>query len=115
MRYLKLLAAMVGAGVVVLVSALTDRHIDTAEWVQVAIQCTTAAGVWMVANLPGFPYGKILIAATLVLLNGVVADLSGGITHTEWLNLGVAVLTALGVFALRNQPAGSVAPGQPAG
>lgn len=105
MRYLKFIAAVVGAILMTLSSAVTDGHVDKYEWVQVAIAVTTAIGVWMVANLPSFTYGKTLIAAVLVLLNGIVADLTSGISASEWLNLAIAVLTALGVMVVPNRPA----------
>jgi hypothetical protein len=97
-RYLKLLAALGGAVAVWVASAITDGHIDTGEKIQLGVQITTVAGVWMVAEFPGFTYGKTLIAAVLLLLNGILSDLTGGVSTAEWVNLAIAFFTALGVF-----------------
>jgi hypothetical protein len=105
MRYLKLLATVLGAVAVGIAAAVTNGHIDTTEKLQIAIQVTTIIGVWMVANLPAFTYGKTLIAAVLLFLNGVIAALTDGISNAEWVNLIIAVATTLGVLIVPNRPA----------
>jgi hypothetical protein len=47
----KLIAAVVGAGLVVAISALSDNRVDPAEWVQIIIAVLGAAGVGVVPNV----------------------------------------------------------------
>jgi hypothetical protein len=102
----KLIAALVGAALVVLTSALSDGHMTVVEDVQVAISVATACGVWITANVPAMTWAKTAIAALLAALNLVVTYLAAGpITGSEWANIGIAVLTALGVYAIPNKGA----------
>lgn len=107
----KFLTAILGAALVVLTSALTDGHVSTVEAVQIAVAVTAAGGVWIAANVPGMPAAKTAIAALLAALDLVATYLvnpGGGlnsITGSQWANVGLAVLTALGVYVVRNRPA----------
>lgn len=106
----KFLTAILGAALVVLTSALTDGHVSTVEAVQIAVAVTAAGGVWIAANVPGMPAAKTAIAALLAALDLVATYLVNGgglnsITGSQWANVGLAVLTALGVYVVRNRPA----------
>jgi hypothetical protein len=105
-KYLKFLAALAATALMVLASSLTDSHISTAEWVQVAVSVTAAAGVWITANVPTLAWAKTAVAAVLAGLNLVATFVvSGGfsaITTAEWINVALAVLGALGVYAIPN-------------
>jgi hypothetical protein len=100
MKYGKALAAVLAAGVTVLVSSLTDGHIDAGEGIQISIALATAAGVYLVPNLPGFPGTKTGLAALLAVLNlatGMVVNGHLHLTGAQWVNLGLAALGVLGV------------------
>lgn len=52
-------------------------------------------------------YAKSVTALVTAVLGWgavVVASPPGPVTAAEWLSLGVAVATALGVYAVRNEP-----------
>lgn len=105
MNYLKSVAAVVAAVLSAVVAALVGDAVVTAvEWVNVAIAGTGAAAVFSAPNVPGARYTKSVLAvltAVLVALNSSITD---GITTTEWLQLALAGLGALGVYAAPYQP-----------
>jgi hypothetical protein len=99
-KYGKAIAAVITAGVTVVVSSLTDGHIDAGEGIQIAIAVATAVGVYLVPNLPGFPGTKTGLAVVLAVLNlatGMVVNGHLHLTGAQWLNLGLAALGVLGV------------------
>lgn len=107
MSYIKLLVALVGAVVMSVASFYTDGQFTAEEGVQVAIAGATAAGVWAAANVPGLTWAKTFVAVLLAVLTLLVSYITDGVSTSEWLNLGVAALTAAGVYALPNrQPEG---------
>lgn len=106
-RYRKLLTAVLGGVAVVLVSAMTDNHISLVEALQMAVAGLLAFEVWQATNTPVWPYSKAVAAAGLAGLSLAIVYLSdthGGLSLTggEWVNVGIAVLTAAGVLAFRN-------------
>lgn len=103
MSYVKLLTALVGAVVMSVASFATDNTVSTEEWIQVAIAGATALGVWAAANVPTLTWAKTFVAVVLAVLNLLVSYITDGISTSEWLNLGVAALTAAGVYALPNR------------
>ncbi len=110
MNYAKALAA-VGATILSgVVAALTgDNHVSPVELVNVAILAVGACAVFAAPNVPGARYVKAVLAvlsAVLVLLVNIIAD---GVTVSEWLQLGVAALGALGVYAVPNRAGDRVA------
>jgi hypothetical protein len=99
----KAVAALLGAAGVTLVSALSDGHVNTVEAIQIAIAVATAAGVYLAANVPQMVWAKTAIATVLAVLNLYVTYVAAGpITTAEWVNLGIAALTALGVYVVPN-------------
>lgn len=112
--YAKALVALVGAAAMLLPSFLSDGHISVVEGVQISVAVATAGGVWLAANVPTLTVAKTLVAALLAALNLVVTYLttSGHLTASNWANVAIAVLTALGVYGVANS--GSRA-GNPAG
>ncbi len=105
-HYAKSLLYVALAVVGVLVTALSDDVVSTAELVNIAIIGVGALGVYLVPNLPQnvAKYGKTIvafIAAALVALNSF---LDGGITASEWLQIAVAAFAGIGVFIIPNEP-----------
>lgn len=100
MNYGKAFAAVVAALVSAAVAAMAgDQVIDAVEWVNVAIAAVTAAAVFTAPNVPGAKYTKSILAvlgAVLALLTSFITD---GVSATEWLQLLLAALGALGVYA----------------
>jgi hypothetical protein len=103
-NYAKLGAAVVATILSGIVAALTgDAVISDVEWINIAIAGVGALAVFSAPNVPGAPVTKTVLAvlsAVLVLLVNLIAD---GVTISEWMQLGVAALGALGVYAVPNQ------------
>jgi hypothetical protein len=99
-NYLKAAAAVVATVLSAIVAALVgDAIVTAAEWVNVAIAGTFAAAVFAAPNVPGARYTKsalAVLAGVLVVLNSAITD---GISATEWLQMALAGLGALGVYA----------------
>ena len=104
MNYAKAGAAVVATVLAGVIAALTgDGVIGAVEWINVAIVGVGALAVFAAPNVPGARYTKAVLAvlsAVLVLLVNLITD---GITVSEWLQLGMAALGALGVYAVPNQ------------
>jgi hypothetical protein len=100
MNYTKAFAAVVATILSAVVAALTgDGQIDAVEWVNVAILAVGSASVFAAPNVPGAAFTKTVLAvltAALTLLTSIVTD---GITATEWMQLALAALAAMGVYA----------------
>lgn len=99
MSIAKLVAALVGGVVMTVAAVVSDGHVTSVEWVQLAIAATTAAGVWLAGHTPaGLVWPKTAVAVVLAVLNGLVTALAAGpVTPAEWVNLLVAALTVAGV------------------
>jgi len=89
-------------------NALTnDGLIDSQEMVQLGIQGVGAANVYLAANLPGYEKAKFyvmaLIAGAQVLYTavGISSGSGSSVDTTEWVNMGITILTALGVLAIK--------------
>lgn len=112
MNYAKAGAAVVATVLAAVISALTgDGVISAVEWINVAIVGVGALAVFAAPNVPGARYTKAVLAvlsAVLVLLVNVIV---GGVTVSEWLQLAMAALGALGVYAVPNQGAPEPAAG----
>ena len=104
MNYSKAGAAVVATILSAVVAALTgDNVIDAVEWINVAVAGVGALAIFASPNVPGAPITKAVLAvlsAVLVLAVNLIAD---GVTISEWMQLGVAALGALGVYAVPNQ------------
>src|ERR1051326_6589953 len=104
MLYAKALAAVLTTVLAGVVSALTgDNFVGPVEWINIAILAVGACGVFAAPNVPGARVTKAVLAvlsAVLVLAVNLIVD---GITVSEWLQLGVAAVGALGVFAVPNR------------
>lgn len=109
MNYAKALAAVVATVLSGVIAALTgDNYIGDVEWINVAILGVGSLAVFAGPNVPGSRYTKAVLAvlsAILVLLVNLIVD---GITVSEWLQLGVAALGALGVYSVPNRGADHV-------
>ena len=100
---LKAFAALFFALLTAASAALSDGVIYPPEGIQIAIGVTTAAGVFIAANYPDYPYAKTAIAAVLTGLNFAITIITDGITLAEWVNLGLAVMGVFAVYFIPNR------------
>jgi hypothetical protein len=103
MNYAKAGAAVVATVLSAVIAALTgDAVIGDVEWINIAIAGVGALAVFTGPNVPGARVTKAVLAvlsAVLVLLVNLIVD---GVTISEWMQLGVAALGALGVYSVPN-------------
>lgn len=107
-KYSKSIAAVVATVLSALYLALGDNSISSTEWVNVAIAGVGAAAVFAAPNVPFAKYTKSVIAALtagLVVLQSAITD---GVTQTELIQISIAVLGAVGVYAVKNTNSGEV-------
>lgn len=102
MNYAKAIAAVVATILSGLVAALMDGTIDPTEWINVAILGVGALAVFAAPNVPGARYTKSVLAVLAAVLTLLVSLIPGGISLSDWLQIGVAALGALGVWAVPN-------------
>ena len=106
-----LVVALLGVVVMTLLTTIqnaiqNDGLLDSQELVQLGIQGVGAANVYLAANLPGYEkvkfYVMALIAGAQVLYTAVGISSGGGtsVDTTEWINMGITILSALGVLAV---------------
>lgn len=106
-HYAKSILAIAAAAIGILVAALADNTVTTAELVNVGIAVVTAVGVYLIPNLPAgparyFKSGVALLGAALTALASFITD---GVTTAEWLQIALAALAAIGVYVVPNGPA----------
>lgn len=103
MDYAKALMAVVATILSAVIAALTgDSVIDVGEWINVAILAAGALAVFSGPNVPGSTITKAVLAVITAVLTLAVNLVAGGLDLTEWLQLGMAALGALGVYAVPN-------------
>lgn len=110
-RYRKLIPPLVGSliltGIVTWQGISADKTVNPGEWVVLGTQLLMVASVWSAANVPGWERGKTWQAAifsALAVLAAVITDGTGvgfELTGDEMLQLGVVLLSALGVEAVK--------------
>jgi hypothetical protein len=106
MNYAKALAAVVATVLSAVVAALTgDGVIGDVEWINIAISGVGALAVFAGPNVPGARITKLVLAALSAVLVLAVNLIVDGVTVSEWLQLGMAALGALGVYAVPNSGA----------
>lgn len=106
--YSKSFAAIVATVLSAIVASLVgDGVVSPVEWVNVAIGAAGAAAVFTAPNVPGAIYTKSILAViTAVLTLGAdLLLLPGGLGTSEYLQLALVALGALGVYAVPNGPA----------
>lgn len=106
--YWKAVVAVVVAAVSAVGAGLSgDDVISSTEWVNIAIATVTAASVFAAPNVPGARYTKAILAVLGAALTVAASAIVGGITYTEWVQIVVAGVGALGVYAKANTVGGS--------
>jgi hypothetical protein len=92
-----LLGLVLMAVLTALQGALTDARIDAVEGTQIAIQTVMAINVYLSANLPQYTNVKRYVAAAITGLQLFATLVPGGVDTSEWINLAITILAALGV------------------
>lgn len=100
-RYGPAIVAVLFAVLTAVAAAWTDGRIDGAEWVQISIQGTTVAAVWLTPTAPAWLHTKTAAAMLLAMLNLATTVITDGITGAEVIGLALA---GLGVIAVRLTP-----------
>jgi 2-keto-3-deoxy-6-phosphogluconate aldolase len=110
MNYGKAIAQVVATVLsAVLAAMVVDNVVSASEWVNVAVLGVGALGVFAAPNVPGAAFTKSILAAASAALVVLTSAITDGVQATEWLQMAVAALGALGVYAWR-QPAGVAHP-----
>jgi hypothetical protein len=103
--YAKTVASIIATGIAAALVALTgDGQFSDIELINVAIAVVGAVGVLYVPNAPNGPVAKMVIAALMAVLTLAVNLIADGVTISEWLQLAMAALGAVGVYAIPNTP-----------
>ena len=103
-NYQKLIAQLVATVLAGIVPALAgDNHISAAEWINVVILALGAVAVLGAGNLPEgvWAHTKAIVSAATAGAVLLQSSISGGVNPTEWLQIALAVLGALGVLAVK--------------
>lgn len=109
MPYLKMLAQVFATVLAAVIAALTgDQTITPDEWINIAVLGVGAAMVFAAPNVPGAPITKAALSVLAGVLAVATSAITDGITMTEWLQIGMAALGALGVYAIPNSGASAV-------
>jgi hypothetical protein len=87
----------------VLVAFMGDGIISFEEFVNIGVLGATAISVGIAPNVPYARYTKMLLAAVGAGLTVLLSVYMGGISPTEWAQIGIAVANAFGVWKARNE------------
>lgn len=105
MNYLKGAAAVAAAVLAAVAAALTgDNSVDVTEWVNVIVMALGAAAVLVAPNVPGARYTKVVHAVLTAVAVAALSMVSDGLSATDWVQLGLAALGAVGVYSARYTP-----------
>ena len=105
MNYGKSIAAVAATVLAAIVAAMTgDQNIDPTEWLNVVILGAGAAGVLAAPNVPGAKYTKLVLAVVTAVATAAASLILDGISTTDLLQLVLAALGAVGVYAAPYAP-----------
>ncbi len=102
--YSKFIAIVVATVLSAISAALFgDNVISPQEWVNVAILGVGALGVFAAPNVPGARFTKSILAVLAAVLTVLASVIVGGVGTTEIIQIILAGLGALGVYAVPNK------------
>lgn len=105
MIYAKMVAQILATAISAAIVALTgDGAFSDVELINIAIAAVGAIGVVYVPNASNARIAKAVVAALMAVLTLAVNLIADGVTLSEWLQLVVAGLGALGVYSVSNHP-----------
>lgn len=106
-KYAKFFAIVLATVLSAVSAALVgDSVISPQEWVNVAILGVGAAGVFAAPNVPGAAYTKTVLAVLAAVLTVLASVIVGGVGTAEIIQMVLAGLAAVGVFAVPNKKDG---------
>lgn len=93
------------AAVTFLVTALTDDTLSMEEFLNLGVVILGAVGVYVIPNSPEgvARFLKTGVTAATAALVAILSFLTDGISTTEWLQIGIATLAAVGVYIVPNE------------
>lgn len=107
--YAKSIVLVIAAGIGILTAALSDGVVSPVEFVNIGISIVAAIGAYLIPNMPSGigAYAKSFVAfgaAALAALATLVASATsfGAVTPSDWLNVLLAGLGAVGLFIVPN-------------
>jgi drug/metabolite transporter (DMT)-like permease len=107
-NYSKAVASIAATVLAAVVAALTgDQNVDPSEWLNVLLLGTGAAAVLTAPNVPGAKYTKVLLAVVTAVAAAAASLILDGISTTDLLQLVLAALGAVGVYAAPYKPLAS--------
>lgn len=109
--YAKSIVMVIAAGIGILTAALSDGVVSPVEYVTIAISILTAIGAYLIPNMSSGvgAYAKTLVAfggAAAAALANIVAHAASfsEVSQSDWLNVLLAGLAAVGLFIVPNVP-----------
>jgi hypothetical protein len=100
-KFIAIVVATVLSGISA--ALLGDNTISPAEWVNIAVLAVGALAVFAAPNVPGAAYTKTILAVLAAGLTVLTSVITGGIAPVEWIQIALAGLGALGVYAIPNK------------
>lgn len=97
--YGKAIVATLAAVLMTVYDFVDDQHIDSVEWVKIAIAFAIAVQTYLVPLTAEWPWMKTILAAILSGLQVLVIVIVGGLTQQEIIELVIAIATPLGIGA----------------
>lgn len=108
MNYWKSFLAVVATVLATVAAALTgDQNVDATEWLNVVLLAAGAAAVFAAPNVPGAKYTKLILAVVTAVVTAAASLILDGISTTDLLQLALAALGAVGVYAAPYAPLAS--------
>lgn len=103
MKYAKLLPPVILTVLGALAAALHDEHLSSLELIGLTTGAFQAISVFVIPNVPEFPWAKSIVAAALAVLGGLTSAIAAdGINNAVLVNLAVLALSAVGVAGVHN-------------
>jgi hypothetical protein len=105
MNYMKLVWALAGTLALGLQTGLSDGVLSLEDGLLVGAAGLASVGTWLVPNTPALATAKVWVNAFVLGTGTLVTVLPDGVTGQEWMTVGIAVLTAAGVYMVPNKVA----------
>lgn len=104
-HYAKSLLYVGAAALAFLVTASSDDKFTGAEGVNLSVIIVGAGVIYVIPNLPQkfAQYAKTGAAALIALGTTALSFWDGGISTTEWFQIGIAILGSIGVYIVPNE------------
>lgn len=91
--------AAVAAVASLLIAFLSDNTITLHEWILLGGSFAVAVNMYVIPNLDASisKYAKAIDTVVITLFATLIVVLPGGVSTSEWIQIGVAVAAALGI------------------